>query len=354
MRLLIDVLHPAHVHVFRNLAGVLVERGHEVRWTLRDKDVARELFDQYGLRHQVLSRKRTGVGLAFEFLERVVRLERLVVSYQPHFLTGIMGPTIAPVARLSRLLRLNRARAAVFYDTEIATLTNSFVYPLADYVCTPDSYKGRVRGHHLTYAGYHELAYLHPTRFTPSPEVVRAVGIDPGSPYFVLRFVSYEASHDLGTRGLLPPRKLALVQALREHGRVLISSEGPLPSELEPYRIRIPVHQIHHVLAFARLVVGESATMASEAAVLGVPAVYVSPLGRGYTDEQERRYGLVHNFTGAKFHADVATYVARLARDAGLSEQARHARERLLSEKVDVTAWMLDFFEREFHTHFGT
>jgi predicted glycosyltransferase len=354
MRLLFDILHPAHVHFFRHAIGELGARGHQVAITLREKDIARELLDQYGLDYRILSRKRRGAGLALEFAERGLRLWRVIEDFRPHFLAGIMGPSIASVGRARRLLGKDRARIAVFYDTEIATLTNSFSYPLADYVCTPDCYQGRVRGNHIRYAGYHELAYLHPNRFTADPEVVRARGIDPSLPYFVVRFVSYEASHDLTTRGLPLERKVALVKALSRHGRVLVTSELALPPDLEPYRAPVPVQDIHHVLAFARLLVGESATMASECAVLGVPAIYASPLGRGYTDDEERRYGLVHNFTGARFHEDFVATAERLAADPSLADSARAARARLLVDKVDVTAWMLEFFEREFRAHFSS
>jgi predicted glycosyltransferase len=354
MRLLFDILHPAHVHVFKHAIRELMTGGHQVAITLREKDIARELLDEYGFSYRVLSHKRTGVGLALEFAERGLRLWRVIDEFRPHFLAGIMGPSIATVGRLRRAVTRDRTRIAVFYDTEIATLTNAFSYPLADYVCTPDCYQGVVRGNHLRYAGYHELAYLHPKRFTADPEVVRARGIDPGAPYFVVRFVSYEASHDLTTRGLPLERKVALVRALAKHGRVLITSESALPPDLEPYRAPVPVQDIHHVLAFARLLVGESATMASECAVLGVPALYVSPLGRGYTDDEEKRYGLVHNFTGARFHDDFVATAERLAADPELSAKARAARARLLADKIDVTAWMLEFFEREFRAHFSS
>src|SRR5262249_20755089 len=91
-----------------------------------------------------------------------------------------------------------------------------------------------------------------------------------------------------------------------------------------------------------------SATMASEAAVLGVPAVYVSPVGRGYTDEQETRYGLVRNFTGDRFAHDWLPDIAALADDPDLPSRARGSRERLLAEKIDTTQWMIDFFAGEY------
>jgi predicted glycosyltransferase len=352
MRLLIDILHPAHVHVFRHLAGTLTARGHEVRFTLREKECARELLDQYGVAYDVLSVQRRGAGLAWEFAARSAKLWRIAARFRPHFLAGVMGPSIAVVGRMRRLLG-DRVRSVIFYDTEMATMTNWFAYPLADYVCTPDCYQTAVRGHHIRYPGYHELAYLHPDRFLPDPNVVRAAGIEPHQPYFVVRFVSYAASHDIGTAGLTAERKVALVRELAARGRVVISSEAPLPTELEPYRLAIPASAIHHVLAGARLLVGESATMASECAVLGVPAVYISPVGRGYTDEEESRYGLVTNFTGPRFGDDWLRRVRQLADDPELAARARAARDRLLADKVDTTSWMVDFFEREFATHFA-
>jgi uncharacterized protein len=352
VKLLIDILHPAHVHMFRNLAQELGGRGHQVRFTLREKECARDLLDQYALPYEALSQRATGLGLLGEFAQRGARLWRVVSDFQPQFLAGVMGPSIATVGRLRRVLGRDRARVAVFYGTEIAKLTNTVVYPLADYVCTPDSYQGKVRGNHITYPGYHELSYLHPNRFTPDREVVRRAGIDPEQPYYVVRFVSYQASHDTGADTLPVEKKLALVRMLAERGRVLVSSEGALPPELEPFKLRIPVSHIHHVLAFARLVAGESSTMASEAAVLGVPGVYISPFGRGFTDDQAR-YGLVQNFTGRRLHADWVAEVRSALDDPGFYERVKAGHQRMLSEKVDVTSWMLGFFERELAKHFG-
>jgi uncharacterized protein len=49
VRILIDILHPAHVHFFRNIRGEMVDRGHEVLITARDKDRSVELLERYDL-----------------------------------------------------------------------------------------------------------------------------------------------------------------------------------------------------------------------------------------------------------------------------------------------------------------
>jgi hypothetical protein len=203
-----------------------------------------------------------------------------------------------------------------------------------------------VRGTQRTYAGYHELAYLHPNRFQPDPARLAAFGLDADEPYSLVRFVSWQAVHDKREKGLTGEQKRALVETLQRHGRVLISSESALPAELAQFEVKGPVEDIHHLLAYAQLVVGESATMSSESACLGVPAVMIATTGRGYTDDEERRYGLVRHFTEDQYDAAVQAIEKLFAESP--REFGQLARKRLLEEKIDVTQWMVDYFEANF------
>jgi hypothetical protein len=342
MRILIDILHPAHVHFFRHFHQEATDRGHEVLITARDKDRSVELLDAFGLPYHQISSQRTGAGLGFEMLNRTRRLMRISRDFRPDAMTGIMGPSIAVAGKLQRV------PAVVFYDTEFAVQTNRFVFPLADTVCTPDCYQAPVRGVHRQYAGYHELAYLHPNRFRPDPTVLSDFGVAADEPYSLVRFVSWEAVHDRREKGLTAAQKRHLIEVMGHHGRVLISSESPLGSDLEHLAVRGPVEKVHHLLAHARLVVGESATMSSEAAVLGVPAVFIATTGRGYTDDEERRYGLVRHFTEDAYDAAVDAIEEML--ETAPTKWAE-ARRRLLDDKIDVTAWMMDYFESAFGAH---
>jgi uncharacterized protein len=341
MRILIDVLHPAHVHFFRNFHDEMVGRGHDLCIAARAKDRSLELLDRFGLPYHHLSDQRSGgVGMTAEMLQRTGRLFGLMRRFRPDVMTGIMGPSIALAGAVRRV------PAVVFYDTEFATQTNRFVYPLAHSVCTPDCYQGKVHGTHRRYAGYHELAYLHPNRFRADPDKLGAFGVSWDERFSIVRFVSWEAVHDRRERGLTAAQKRDLVELLQKYGRVLVSSEAPLPSDLASLEIGGPVHDIHHLMARAQVVVGESATMSSEAAVLGVPAVFIATSGRGYTDDQEKRYGLVRHFTEGEYDPAlgcIEELVADSPRDFG-----RAARQQLLDEKIDVTQWMIDYFESTF------
>jgi len=339
MRILIDLLHPAHVHFFRNFRTEMSERGHEVCITARNKDRSVELLDAMGLPYEQISEQKSGKGLTVEMAQRTVRLMKVMHRFRPDVMTGIMGPSIAAAGALRRV------PAVVFYDTEFAVQTNRFVYPLAHSVCTPDCYQARVRGRHRQYAGYHELAYLHPDRFRPDLARLTRFGVSPGEPYSIVRFVSWQAVHDRNEQGLSGKQKRQLVETLQRRGRVLVSSEAPLSPDLADLAVRGPVEDIHHLIAHAELVVGESATMSSEAAVLGVPAVFIATTGRGYTDDEERRYGLVRHFTEDQYDLAVSA-VEEL--QATPRDTWRAARERLLDDKIDVTQWMVDYFETTF------
>jgi predicted glycosyltransferase len=158
----------------------------------------------------------------------------------------------------------------------------------------------------------------------------------------MMRFVSWGASHDIGHKGISLEMKRKAVEQFSKFARVFISCESKLPGDLKPYQINIPPEKMHDALAYASLLYGESATMASECAVLGTPAIYLDNQGRGYTDEQEEKYGLVFNFTESMAHQEESIRKAiELLKTPNLREEWQKRRQKMLSETIDVTAFMV-------------
>jgi hypothetical protein len=273
-------------------------------------------------------------GLAAEMALRCTRLAAIIRSRRPGVLAGIGGAFIAPAGRLTGV------PALAFTDTENASLSNRITFPLASKVITPDCYQGPAPpAKHITYPGYHELAYAHPARFTPRPEALAAFGLEPGEPFILMRLVGWQSSHDFSDSGITEPEQM--VRRLAAHGKVLISSERELPPSLEPHRLCGPLDRVLHLQAFARLFIGESATMASECAVLGTPAVFVSTSTRGYTDEQGRRYGLVYTYSDpGRGQAQALERAERILGASGSRQKYRARARRLLQDKIDVTRFI--------------
>jgi len=338
---MIDILHPAHVHFFRSFITEMEQRGHEMFIASRRKDVTTDLLDAYGIKHHILSTQRGGATqLTGELIWRSMRFIQAAYKFKPDYLLGLMGPVVTLAARVVP------ARSVVFYDNETTPWLNAVAARLNHAWWSPRGYIGHAGPKHQHYDGYHEMAYLHPNRFTPNKEILHAYGVDVDAPYFVVRFISWESMHDFGESGFSIEGKRRLIKLLEEQGRVFISSEKGLPSEFEKYRSPVPVEHMHHLLAFARIQVGESSTMASEAACLGSHAVFVSTSGRGVNLEQEERYGIVHNFNGDKEELALKR-VQELIAHPDLKADALSRAERMRNEAIDVTEFLITYFESD-------
>ena len=160
---------------------------------------------------------------------------------------------------------------------------------------------------------------------------------EPGT-YVVLRISAWNTLHDIGKQGF-GDRFDEIVTEISQRARVyLVPESGTLPEKWEKARLRIPPERFHDALAFARLVVTEGASTASEAACLGVPAVYLNTTERGYLNDQERRYGLVQNF---KDPALAMKRALALLDGPPEPERYREAGERLVTDHIDVTDYVV-------------
>ncbi len=273
MKILIDIGHPAHVHYFKHVIQNARDEGHEVVISAREKDVTIALLDAYGLDHCVLSASGSGwLGLACEFVQREIGLFRLIRKFKPDVIAAAGGAFIAPIGRLTS------TPTVVLIDTEHAATDCYLSYPWATRICTPDAFKKDLGPKQHRYTGYLELAHLDPNRFRSNPSVLNMLGLTEAERFSVLRFISWQASHDRGEKGFSDELKERAVERLQRHGPVFICAEGPLPRQLEKYKLRTPPHLFHDILAAASLQFGEGATTATEAALVGTPSVYLSSL----------------------------------------------------------------------------
>ncbi len=337
MRLLVDILHPAHVHFFRPIAEDLLAQGGEVLFAAREKEVAVDLLRAHHLPFETLSGIGGGFGgLVWEFGVRLARFLPLARRFRPDVLAGIMGPVIAPAGRILGV------PSVVFYDTETAKLTNSYAFPLATRVATPEAWSGSSFANQVRYPGYQELAYLHPSRFTPDPEIGKELGLGQDEPFALLRLVSFEASHDLGDRGFHD--RVGFVKDLASRIRVFVSAERGAPEALRPYALPTRPERLHHVLAAAAFYVGEGATTAVEAAVLGTPSVFVHTARLGYMQELEKRYRLLWNLPRQEEAASLCREWA--ADPEGTAREFAERRRLMLAERIDVAAFAGDLLRR--------
>ena len=328
MEAVVSVQHPAHVHFFKHAIEELRERGHETHVYALDKDITRELLVANDIEHTVLTDREPDDSVALTQLSYEARLWRAVRRHDPDVVTAIGGVAASHVAALVG------ARCVIFTDTAHATFSNRLAFPFADTICTPTCYRGDAGPKQYAYPGYHELAYLHPDRFTPSTDAFDDIDIDPDETFAVLRLTRWNAFHNLGGEGF--DDLDAVIERLESAGaRVLVTSEEPLPESVDRERTTVPPHRMHDVLAYADLFVGESPTMAAESAILGTPAVYAHENVTGLTTELAD-YGLVFPCHGPTRPEDAVDRAVEIL-DGELEDDWTARREELLADRRDTT-----------------
>lgn len=341
MKILIDIGHPAHVHYFKNFIKIMKKKGHKFLIAARDKEVALDLLNYTG--EQYFSKGKGSKNILGKFiymLKTDTLILRRSIKFKPDIFLSFSSPYAAHVSFL-----LGKPHIA-FDDTEHATFGQFMYIPFTKTILTPSCYLKNLNKKQIRFNGYMELCSLHPNYFSPSPSIWNFLGIPKQTKYVILRFVSWKAVHDIGHSGLHLEMKKKAVKEFSKYAKVFISSEKEMPNDLKQYQINIPPEMMHNALFYATLLYGESATMASECAVLGTPAIYLDNKGRGYTDEEEKEFGLVYNFTESMNDQELSIRKAvELLKTPAIKKVWQKKREKLLSEKIDVTAFMTWFVE---------
>lgn len=343
MKAMICFTHPAWVHQFHHILWRMQERGDEVMCFVAEKDGNSKLLDSYGIPY-IRCAKTTGtnpVQKAFLFLKLTAQFTLAALRFKPDIMIGRAAPMLSIASWIVRKPHI------VYEDTEVSKFSLRICKRLSTKILTPRTFLTDLGKCQERVDTYKELFYLHPSVFTPDKQVLRDVGFNPDEPYILVRFVAWNASHDIGKKGLDDAGKIALVKQLSQYGRVYVSSEGAVPEELKPHLLNTPYELVHHVLAFAKLVYSEGATMASEAVMLGTHALYVNVIKSGSTQEQSERFGLLYNFNdGADRYEKATAKAIELLETPDLEQQGAQKLEKLLSEKVDINQYYMEEMDR--------
>lgn len=337
MKIVVDINHPAHVHFFKNFIWEMEKRGHEILVTASEKEMTYKLLNAYNIKFIPLGSYGKSI---FQILINIpimdYKLLRKVRDFHPDFFLGLGSIRAAHVSKI-----LSKPYIAI-EDAEHTKLQNWLYRPFANIILSSYTFKGNYGKKHLKYQGFDELAYLHPKYFNQNNEDLNITK----EKYIVIRMVSWATSHDINQSGLnfqSDSDLMDFIQNFEKQGlSVRISSEKKLPDKFEKYSLKTPPDKIHSVLCNAEMYIGEGATMAAEAAVLGIPSIYVSTISLGYISELKEKFELVYTCLGYK---NVITLANELLRDKTMKERHKRNRERLLTECIDPTNYLVKLVE---------
>lgn len=344
MNVLISISHPAWAHQFHHVIDLLKERGHKVKVLVIKKDRNWEILDEYGIEYTVIG-ESTGKN-------RYEKAVILLVSTFRHYKEALKFNTDILIGRPSPMMAITSFLLAkkniVYCDTE-RSVESLFFSKLFSYkILTPMFYRKNLGKKQLRVKTFKELFYLHPDYFKPNPKDLKLVGLREGDKFTFVRFVAWNASHDLGHRGMKNSDKLKIIKHLEKYGKVLLSAEGELPKQFDKYIIKVPHTKLHSIMSYAQLFVGDGLTMAAECSVMGIHSIFTSELTSGMSDELENQYGLMYSVTDMRDIAKKSIKkIDELLSDKDLQKKGKEKLEKLLKEKEEINKWLVDYLEKE-------
>lgn len=318
------------MHLFKHLAWQMESAGHNVLFTLREKEHEKALLEKYGFQYRTFGRKYSSTPgkirglLKFDYLEWLAGRRFKADMFISH------GSMYA--AHAASLMGKPHIALEDTGNMEQVRLYRRF----SRLILSPETMGCSLGEKHILYPGFHELAHLHPDLFTPQPGIFDLLRLPSGTPYAVLRFVSLNATHDRASADLLMEEKLALVKRIERRMQVFVSCESGEASPLKQYALPTPPEMMHDVLACASLYVGNGATMAAEAGVLGTPSIYMNRVAARKC-EGLARYGLVAN-TGN--YEDLPRMIDSWLSDVSLAETWKRRREELLARCINLSRFL--------------
>ncbi len=340
MKVLFDIGHPAHVHFFRYIIRDLEKNGHDIKICVREREgIVKELLETYGFKYEELEENTPGlVNKMFTMFKNDRKLLKISKQFNPDLFVSVASPYAAQVGWLTG------KPSIAFTNTDTASLIFALTVPFTDSIITPKKFTRDLGKKQIRINGFKELAYLHPSRFEPDSTVLNLLGVSTDEKYVILRFSSFDSSHDIGISGFTLEDKRELVKSLEPYARVFISSEVVLPADLEQYALKIPPHIILDVLHYASLLIGDSGTITSEAAILGTPTIVFHPLASklNYLVELERDYQLMYIISEP---SDVIRKAIELMQSPDIKCEWQRKQGTFLDDKIDITAFMTWFIE---------
>ena len=346
MNILVHIAHPAQFHLFRNVITNLEKDGHKCFILIKTKDILEDLVKESGLNYfNILKKEHRGSKLSM-FLDLLVREWQILKFVFKHKIEMLIGSSVE-IAQVGWLLRKKRVNFGED-DMSVVPLFCNMAGPFIQTMLSPISCNnGKIEPKSIKYAGFHKLAYLHPNTFTPDRKIVEQYfSLD--KPFFILRFAKLKAYHDISAnaQGINTEIAQKIIDILKPHGNIYITSERKLEPQFEQYRMQIKASDIHHILSFASIYIGDSQSMAVEAAMLGTPSLRFNNFAGkiGVLEELEHTYELTYGISPTEPNK-LYDKLNELISNPNLKEIFQQRRKKMLSDKIDVTAFFTWFLE---------
>jgi predicted glycosyltransferase len=324
---------PAQAHQFRPAVQELERSGHAPLVLARDYGCTIDLLEFNNLPYEIYGAAGMEKNSLYRRLPKhYYQVCKRVLQYDPDVVFGrsVFAAHAGTFARTPTIL---------IVDSEVTSIDHRLSRPVADLILTPHTFKKHLGDCHYRFNGFTECAYLHPNVREPTTDIRSELGLAPDDHYAILRFNCLRAHHDVGESGFTIDQRNRLIEKLSDHVTVFVSDEavegGAAPPSAQAYDLHPAL--MHDALAEAELLIADTQTMVTEAALLGTPAIrsnsFVGDSDMGNFLELEQA-GLIRNH--ADFD-DVLDSAQELLADETAHTRWQQKSREFMADKVDLT-----------------
>ena len=326
-RIFFDLNHPADFHFFKNLFHWLQQHGYSIRIMARKKECLQDLLKYH--KFSFINRGAGSHSLVGKYLYGIYILAILVIHllrFRPGVTISLSSPYLVVASKLLGI------KGITYDDTDY----NPRLLPIlkrSDVILTPATYPYAFHNTHIRIQSFKELAYLHPAYFTHEKK---------GNGVF-FRLTRTDSVHHISKSNFNTSLIADKINSISRHHLTYFSSETGMIENISQEVRNADKFNIHDNLKNCRVFWGNSATMAAEAAILGIPAVFVGTEKYSYIEELEA-YGLLCHYFPDQVEISF-NKLEELIEESGADDQFEYYRQKLLKDKIDITGFMIWLIE---------
>jgi uncharacterized protein len=283
---------PAQYHFYKNIAYELNKLGIATFIVYRDYGETKSLVVEGGNEYFRYSNSTPSFLVKSMMMPLdILRISNFLKSQNVDIVTGFGGYDCFSASLLGvPCIEFNDSEPYINLGYSVL---NKIYLQFTDVIVTPTFFNQDLGSKQIKVNSIKETAYLDPKYYIPDKSILKSLDLDKNENYAILRFNSFDAAHDIGISGFNMESKIELVKRISPRMKVFISFEGRIENSLSKYQIKIPKSKIHDAIAFASLLVTDTQTIATEAAILGTPVIrsnaFIGPKDMGIFKELEKR-----------------------------------------------------------------
>ena len=282
--------HARHAYILNNLKKKLTDQGDNVYIGSRnlDKPHLAEIVQEFGWDTFVIRpiTSRSPIGIVSYIIKQIIQINKVIRKYKIDRIIS-SGPNIASIAA-----KRSRINSVGWIDTEHVNLQVKSAFYLSDVLIAPEFSKFN-QYKRIVFKSIIDSAYLHPSIFKYNPEIVENLRLLENGRPILYRLTNFTALHDKKIK--FRDWEYDFIREIAKNHPIILVSEGEVPKGLQKYQKKFKITVFHHILSQCKLYIGSGLSTATEANLLGIPAIYTNPLSTGTLEEFQKRFGLLHN-----------------------------------------------------------